>query len=363
MLRKTSDQPDFSRSVRFRFDRTLGHSFIELGFWLGGLVLRSAKKEGRLRPNTPRQIYDAADCILANFIEAHRKSTNCFVAIPLSEAVYTKSDYFKRDFGYTNFVRVLDFLKSHDPPLVVFKDGFIDYETKHGRVSRFIPSQPFLDLLNGYVHLSVLPKSGANPNLMHEALAYSKSHPFKQIPIPPSATRYREAADCIRLKDSEKRLIRLPKTAEIADMRKELEKWNDFLEKNHLVDLLLPDKEIERLYAKEDVDAELEAFWNDERDRPKFVELERVRLYRVFNNGSFDEGGRFYGGWWQQVPGDKRKFITINGRTTFEYDYSYLHPAMLYAELGLPLADDAYEIEGIEKTNTASSSKPRFSNL
>ena len=25
-------------------------------------------------------------------------------------------------------------------------------------------------------------------------------------------------------------------------------------------------------------------------------------VYRVFNNGSFDQGRRFYGGWWQQIP-------------------------------------------------------------
>src|SRR5665213_2823864 len=100
--------------------------------------------------------------------------------------------------------------------------------------------------------------------------------------------------------------------------------------KKHHIDLLLPDAEIEELYEKEDPEAEMEAFQNDERDRPKFVEFERVRLYRVFNNGSFKEGGRFYGGWWQGIPSRYRQYITIDGHTTWEYDYSYLHPAMLY---------------------------------
>jgi hypothetical protein len=184
----------YRRSVRFRPERTLGRDYARLKIWFGGLILQSAKKQGRLRPNTPRQIYEAVDCILANFLQAHRRSTKCFVAIPLSEAAYTKSEYFKRDFGYTNFIRVLEFLKHHSPPLVHYKDGFIDYESKKGRVSRFIPSRHFLDLVNGYVHLFVLPKPGAKlttPNLMEEALAYSKSHPFKQIAISQSATRHR----------------------------------------------------------------------------------------------------------------------------------------------------------------------------
>jgi hypothetical protein len=31
-------------------------------------------------------------------------------------------------------------------------------------------------------------------------------------------------------------------------------------------------------------------------------------LYRIFNRGSFSYGGRFYGGWWQQIP---KKFDRI----------------------------------------------------
>ncbi len=345
-------------SVRFRFDRTLGQDFTKLKIWLGLLIIAAAQNEkSRIRPNTKPQIFDAVDSVLANFLEAHRRSTKCFVAISLSEQAYTKSMYFKREFGYTNFKRVLDFLKTCDPPLVTYKDGFNDPKTKTGRVSRFIPTKHFLDILNGYVQLWVFAKPGTrgrlnNASFVQLALAYSKGRQFTRIDVPISATHHREASDCIRLKDSEKRLKIFSDTAEIKRMRKDLEKWNAFLETDHHIDLLLSDDEIENLYQREDEDEKLAVFENDERDRPKFVELERVRLYRVFNNGSFDEGGRFYGGWWQNVPSNYRQFITINGRSTWEYDYSSLHPAMLYALEGLPLANDAYEIEGIEPTKS-----------
>src|SRR5690606_32939140 len=72
----------------------------------------------------------------------------------------------------------------------------------------------------------------------------------------------------------------------------------------------------------------------------------RRTLYRVFNNGAFDHGGRFYGGWWQQVPSRYRKLITINGFPTAELDYSNMQIAMLYAREGLPLAADAYTLDG-----------------
>lgn len=32
------------------------------------------------------------------------------------------------------------------------------------------------------------------------------------------------------------------------------------------------------------------------------IDLTARTLHRVFNNGSWDQGGRFYGGWWQNMP-------------------------------------------------------------
>ena len=37
------------------------------------------------------------------------------------------------------------------------------------------------------------------------------------------------------------------------------------------------------------------------------VDLSKRTLVRIFSNGSFKEGGRFYRGWWQNVPSEYRK--------------------------------------------------------
>ena len=50
------------------------------------------------------------------------------------------------------------------------------------------------------------------------------------------------------------------------------------------------------------------------------VDLTARRLYRVFNNESFKEGGRFYGGWWQRLPSKVRSGITIDGQPTVELE-------------------------------------------
>jgi len=62
--------------------------------------------------------------------------------------------------------------------------------------------------------------------------------------------------------------------------------------------------------------------------RAKFVR-------RVFNRGSFDQGGRFYGGWWQRCPKEWRARIFINDEPTTEIDYTGLHLVLLYAWQGL----------------------------
>jgi len=76
---------------------------------------------------------------------------------------------------------------------------------------------------------------------------------------------------------------------------------------------------------------------------PPNLNLSRKRLHRVFSNGSFDEGGRFFGPWWQSISGELRKYIFIDGESTVELDYSALHAMLLYAQEGIRYLHDPYE--------------------
>lgn len=73
---------------------------------------------------------------------------------------------------------------------------------------------------------------------------------------------------------------------------------------------------------------------------------------RIFNNGNWDDGGRFYGPWWQNVPKLWRKDIRINDEQTIEWDYSGLHIILLYALKDLDYWEvgggDPYELPGRE---------------
>ena len=71
---------------------------------------------------------------------------------------------------------------------------------------------------------------------------------------------------------------------------------------------------------------------------------------RVFSRKSWTKGGRFYGGFWQNIQKEHRKYIRIDGERTVETDFNALHITLLYAKKGIHyynenrLRDDPYEI-------------------
>ena len=76
------------------------------------------------------------------------------------------------------------------------------------------------------------------------------------------------------------------------------------------------------------------------------LDLSRVQLERIFARGSMEKGGRFYRGWWQQIPSLYRPHILIDGLRTIEIDYSGMGIAIAYYLLDLPYDNkvDPYDI-------------------
>jgi hypothetical protein len=76
--------------------------------------------------------------------------------------------------------------------------------------------------------------------------------------------------------------------------------------------------------------------------------LEADTLHRVFNNGSFEQGGRFYGHWIQGAPVKYRRHLKIDGEGATELDYSGFHIRILYRLAGEAApAGDVYTINGL----------------
>ena len=130
-------------------------------------------------------------------------------------------------------------------------------------------------------------------------------------------------------KKSGKALVDFEQTDTSRDMNDQVTLINKVL-LDHWADLEIPHKD---LLALQDKGIYLEK-----------TLYTRRRLHRVFNNSSFEYGGRFYGGWWQSIPSKLRHRITINNEPTIELDYSSMHPRMLYAELGEECPIDPYDV-------------------
>lgn len=74
-------------------------------------------------------------------------------------------------------------------------------------------------------------------------------------------------------------------------------------------------------------------------------------LHSVFNNATFEDGGRFYTGrnGYQGLNRLDRPEITFNGKKTVELDYSGFHPYMLYAKIGIQADGDQYDLVSTDK--------------
>lgn len=107
-------------------------------------------------------------------------------------------------------------------------------------------------------------------------------------------------------------------------------------------------KKINQLLAKADIGlANKLREARDEND--EIIDYSSKKLKRIFNKGRFDQGGRFYQGWWMGLSKDVRKHITINNKKTIELDFEELHPRMAYEKLKLSAPLKPYEVDGVKR--------------
>jgi hypothetical protein len=159
----------------------------------------------------------------------------------------------------------------------------------------------------------------------------------------------------VRLREgnSDTHQVRLPYAREVFRWTSRLALLNAFLAQQ---DIRLP------LSAGEA--AEWVRHWNKERRKgdPLLIrpELFQTDLYRQFNNGSIEQGGRMYGGWWIETPKTLRPKILINGQSTTELDFSGCAIRMLYHERGLDCIGDPYSLAQVENIQTRLNRPPRY---
>ena len=129
------------------------------------------------------------------------------------------------------------------------------------------------------------------------------------------------------LRDEDKNDINYADTEETESQRLVVQQYNAILERT-FIDIgsaNSPRLEIEKNKGSKS------------QDKPHYVHIlhKEKFTHRVFNNSSWEEGGRFYGGFWQRIGQDYREQILINNEETVELDFSSLHPVLAYVQAGV----------------------------
>lgn len=143
----------------------------------------------------------------------------------------------------------------------------------------------------------------------------------------------------------EKHTIPTPDTSKVRIMRRNLKKINNFL-RGHAICLHRYNKNLFDLAQKMGLDTYQTAWASGSpTKKPRIMNFCQTQLKRIFARSDMTKGGRFYGAWWQYIPSEERKYITIDGMGTIEIDYSEIHPRLLYLEQRLnPPAGDLYDL-------------------
>ena len=182
--------------------------------------------------------------------------------------------------------------------------GYFNRETLEGKITRFAANN---ELLSVFSDIKEDPFKAIQPDLSSESIILR---------------------DKI---DGKKQQIDYLDTPGVNEMRDNLLLINKCL-KAHYPDIRIKDDEWLPLQ---------ERIMADPKKQP--IDLTRRTLVRIFSEGRFDRGGRFYRGWWENVPSEYRKYITFDGKRTNEYDYSQLNPHMVYMLRDKKLgSEDAY---------------------
>lgn len=192
------------------------------------------------------------------------------------------------------------------------KTGFYDRKKKKGRLSRMRATSKLIELL-------------------------TDKHGMCSLDICRN-----QKEETIILRDNNKNKIDYTDTLQTTHWRENLKIINDNIA-GTFVGLYVTDESLKKIREELKVDSR----HSKEHSECNYIDLSRTRLVRIFN-GDFRHGGRFYGGWWEEIPKQYRKSIVIDSRETCEVDFCGYHISMLYAMERLPIpVDDVYSLDGI----------------
>jgi len=248
--------------------------------------------------------------LLLNLFVTYSVSPKMYLAVARGFGDYSTSRYNSNNIGYKVFVRLVDILS--ELGYIEYHRGYFDTAKAAGHRSRIRANTKLIK----HFKSSAITTAMITMDKDEETIILKKS---------------KEAS----LNPNRKDLVHYIDTDETNKMRENLERINALLDRTW-IDIEISDKKLIKLNLAMDREPDKNP-----------IDFTRRKLRRIFNNSSFEQGGRFYHGWWQEISSSYRKYITISGKLTEEEDFSGIHIRMMYALEGIEYgSEDTYKIEG-----------------
>ena len=248
--------------------------------------------------------------LLLNLFVTYSVSPKMYLAVARGFGDYSSSRYNSNNIGYKVLIRLVDSLSKLG--YIEYHRGHFDTFTASGHRSRIKTKTKLIKHFESSMISTAMITMDNNEETIILRKAKDKS----------SKSKKKELADYIDTDETNK-------------MRSNLEEINALLERTW-IDIEIPDDEHIKLNEKMD----------KEPDKSP-IDFTRRKLKRIFNNSSFEDGGRYYQVWWQEISSSYRKYITIDCRRTEELDFAGIHLRMLYAIEGIELgSEDIHLIDG-----------------
>lgn len=154
------------------------------------------------------------------------------------------------------------------------------------------------------------------------------------------------------------------KTGKVRKIKIKVKPLVDYVDTHHIKTMRNKLDSYNKLLNKTYIDLDSKSYVRSKKSRePIFIDLSDKKVKRVFNNDSWLQGGRFYGGWWQRIPEDLRERIIIDGHNVVEFDFSGMHIHIMYALEGKKLKDFNREPYIFTKNNDTDNIRPFIKRL
>jgi len=303
------------------FQDSLIYTGIEKGLGIGNLTSRLATSVfNHMHVNGQERVRDRDDyhwhleTLLLNFFLAMRIRPEMGVGIPKDKAWYSKHP----NLSYRRMWNIMDAL---------IEQGYVK------QIRQGVHNKDFKK--------KGVKKSKKNKYIKPRVGAYRARGSLMELFFEFNLNLYHVKTNLTDYNSVRAKEIKLSQSPKLKKYKKNLKRINEFYDQTQ-IDLYITNEEETTIRRQiSHWHDRFEGIWKGD-SAYKELNFRRKVAHRVFNDEELETHGRFYGGFWLDLPKEWRQRLVIDGGITAEIDFSYNHANILYNLAGLTMSHDDF---------------------